>query len=117
MRKRLVVARHTSTIHKDDQVRVIAGRDKGKSGRVLSVDLAKKRITVEHAGMIKRHTRPDPGKNVKGGILEREGGIAISNVMLLCPSCNKHARVGHKILSDGTKVRVCKRCDTTLESK
>jgi large subunit ribosomal protein L24 len=115
MRKRQEVVRHTSSIRKDDQVRVIAGRDKGKSGRVLFVDLAKKRITVEHAGMIKRHTRPDPGKNVKGGILEREGGIAISNVMLLCPSCNKHTRVGHKILADGTKVRICRRCDTTLE--
>src|SRR5271156_6318797 len=115
MRKRLVVARHTSSIHKDDQVRVIAGRDKGKSGRVLSVDLAKKRITVEHAGMIKRHTRPNPGKNVKGGILEREGSIAISNVMLVCPGCSKHARVGHNFLSDGTKVRVCRRCGTTLE--
>ncbi len=115
MRKRQEVVRHTSSIHKDDEVRVIAGRDKGKSGRVLSVDLAKRRVTVEHAGMIKRHTRPNPGKNVKGGILEKEGGIAISNVMLLCPSCNKHARVGHNILSDGTKVRVCKRCGTTLE--
>jgi large subunit ribosomal protein L24 len=115
MRKPLVVVRHTSSIRKNDEVRVIAGRDKGKSGRVLSVDLAKKRITVEHAGMIKRHTRPNPGKNVKGGILEREGSIAISNVMLLCPSCNKGTRVGHKVLADGTKIRICKRCDGTLE--
>jgi large subunit ribosomal protein L24 len=115
MRKRIVVAPHTSSIRKNDEVRVIAGRDKGKSGRVLSVDLAKKRITVEHAGMIKRHTRPNPGKNVKGGILEREGSIAISNVMLLCPSCNKGTRVGHKVLADGSKIRICRRCDGTLE--
>jgi large subunit ribosomal protein L24 len=115
MKKRIEAPRHTSSIRKNDEVRVIAGRDKGKSGRVLSVDLAKKRITVEHAGMIKRHTRPNPGKNVKGGILEREGSIAISNVMLLCPSCNKGTRVGHKVLADGTKIRVCKRCDGTLE--
>jgi large subunit ribosomal protein L24 len=65
--------------------------------------------------MVKRHTRPNPAKNIKGGILEREGPIAISNVMLLCPGCSKHARVGHKTLSDGTKVRVCRRCGTTLE--
>jgi large subunit ribosomal protein L24 len=115
MRKQQIAARHSVTIRKDDQVRVMAGRDKGKTGRVLSVDPARKRITVEHAGMIKRHTRPNPSKNVKGGILEKEGAIAISNVMLVCPGCSKHARVGHSFLSDGTKVRVCKRCGTTLE--
>jgi large subunit ribosomal protein L24 len=115
MRKQQIAARHSVTIRKDDQVRVMAGRDKGKTGRVLSVDPAKKRVTVEHAGMIKRHTRPNPSKNVKGGILDREAPISISNVMLLCPGCNKHARVGHNFLSDGTKVRVCKRCGTTLE--
>jgi large subunit ribosomal protein L24 len=115
MRKQQVAARHSVTIRKDDEVRVIAGRDKGKTGRVLFVDPARKRITVEHAGMIKRHTRPNPSKNVKGGILEKEGAIAISNVMLVCPGCSKHARVGHNFLSDGTKVRVCKRCGTTLE--
>jgi large subunit ribosomal protein L24 len=115
MRKQQVAARHSVTIRKEDQVRVIAGRDKGKTGRVLFVDPARKRITVEHVGMIKRHTRPNPSKNVKGGILEREAGIAISNVMLVCPGCNKHARVGHNFLPDGTKVRVCKRCGATLE--
>jgi large subunit ribosomal protein L24 len=115
MRKQQVAARHSVTIRKNDEVRVMAGRDKGKSGRVLSVDPARKRITVEHAGMIKRHTRPNPSKNVKGGILEREASIAISNVMLVCPGCSKHARVGHNFLSDGTKVRVCRRCGTTLE--
>ena len=73
MRKQQIAARHSVTIRKDDQVRVMAGRDKGKTGRVLSVDPAKKRVTVEHAGMIKRHTRPNPSKNVKGGILDREG--------------------------------------------
>jgi len=103
------------TIRKNDQVKVMSGRDKGKTGRVLSVDPVKMRVMVEHASMVKRHTRPNPAKNIKGGILEREGPIAISNVMLLCPGCSKHARVGHKTLSDGTKVRVCRRCGTTLE--
>ncbi len=103
------------TIRKDDQVKVMSGRDKGKTGRVLSVDPVKMRVMVEHASMVKRHTRPNPAKNIKGGILEREGPIAISNVMLMCTGCGKHARVGHKTLSDGTKVRVCRRCGSTLE--
>jgi len=115
MSKQQIAPRHHIVIRKNDEVRIVAGRDKGKSGRVLSVDPVKLRVTVEHVGIIKRHTRPNPSKNVKGGILDKEAGIAISNVMLLCPGCNKHARVGHKFLSDGTKVRVCKRCDTTLE--
>ncbi len=65
----------------------MAGRDKGKTGRVLSIDPRTRRITVEHANMIKRHTRADSSKNVKGGVVEREGSMAISNVMLVCPAC------------------------------
>jgi|ERR1700689_1764525 large subunit ribosomal protein L24 len=102
-------------IRKGDQVRVMSGRDKGKSGRVLFVDPKKRTVTVEHTNIIKRHTRPNPQKNVKGGILDKEGPIQISNVLLLCPGCNKHARVGHSVLPDGTKARVCRRCGTTLE--
>jgi large subunit ribosomal protein L24 len=104
-----------ASIRKGDQVRVMTGRDKGKSGRVLSVDPYKRTVTVEHAGMIKRHTRPNPQKNIKGGIVEKEGSIQISNVLLVCTSCNKHTRVGHNTLPDGSKVRVCRRCGTTLE--
>jgi large subunit ribosomal protein L24 len=104
-----------ASIRKGDQVRIMTGRDKGKSGRVLSVDPYKRTVTVEHAGMIKRHTRPNPQKNIKGGIVEKEGSIQISNVLLVCTSCNKHTRVGHKTLPDGSKVRVCRRCGTTLE--
>src|SRR5947209_1373516 len=72
--------RHVVSIRKGDQVRVMAGRDSGKTGRVLSVDPFKNTVTVEHAGIIKRHTRPNPSKNIKGGIIEREGAIHISNV-------------------------------------
>ena len=107
--------RYNSSIRKGDQVRVMTGRDKGKVGRVLSVDAAKRIVTVEHANMIKRHTRPNPAKNIKGGIVEREGSVAISNVLLVCPACNKHTRIGHASLPDGTKVRTCHRCGTTLE--
>ena len=102
-------------IRKGDQVRVISGRDAGKTGRVLSVNSVKNTVVVEHVAIVKRHTRPNPGKNVKGGILEKEAGIHISNVMVVCSSCGKHTRIGHNVLPDGTKVRTCKRCGTTLE--
>jgi len=103
-------------IRHGDVVKVMAGRSKGKSGKVLSVNLWKSTVTVEHANIIKRHTRPNPSKNIKGGILEREGPIHVSNVMLVCPGCGKHTRIGHTTLPDGTKVRACRRCDTTFES-
>ena len=107
--------RYKASIRKGDQVRVMTGRDKGKVGRVLSVDAVKRTVTVEHANMIKRHTRPNPAKNIKGGIVEREGTMNVSNVLLVCPACNKHTRMGHASLPDGTKVRTCRRCGTTLE--
>jgi large subunit ribosomal protein L24 len=107
--------RYTASLRKGDQVRVMTGRDKGKVGRVLSVDPAKHTVTVEHANIIKRHTRPNPSKNIKGGIVEREGPMSLSNVLLVCPACDKHSRVGHSLLPDGTKVRTCRRCGTTLE--
>jgi large subunit ribosomal protein L24 len=114
-RKRKLTERHPVSVRKDDQVRIMSGRDKGKTGRVLRVDPVRRQVTVEHANIIRRHTRPNPSKNIKGGVLEREGPIAISNVLLVCPGCNRHARVGHQALPDGTKVRVCRRCGTTLE--
>ena len=104
-----------ANIRKGDQVYVITGRDKGRSGRVLAVNSHKRTVTVEHAGMIKRHTRPNPSKNVKGGILEKEGPIQISNVLLVCSACGKHTRVGRKEMPDGTRARVCKRCGATIE--
>lgn len=120
------------SIRKNDQVRVMAGRDKGKVGRVLSVDPVRRKVTVEHANMIKRHTRANPSKNIKGGIVEREAPMDISNVMIVCPGCGKHARVGHHIefgpvkvqRADGSEVerrkivkhfRACRRCGVTLD--
>ena len=115
MRNRVQLAPTAAGIKRGDQVRVMTGRDRGKTGRVLAVNPATRTVMVEHAGMIKRHTRPNPSKNVKGGIVEKEGSLPISNVQLLCPACNKGTRIGHKFLPDGSKERVCRRCGNTLE--
>ncbi len=104
----------TLSIRKGDTVKVIAGRDKGKQGRVLSVDPDSATCTVEHAQTIKRHTRPNPAKQIKGGIVEREGPINASNVMVVCPACGKPTRVRHQTLADGSKLRACHRCGATL---
>jgi large subunit ribosomal protein L24 len=102
-------------IRHGDTVKVMSGRSKGKTGKVLSVDPAKGTVTVERANIIKKHTRANPSKNVRGGILDKEGPIHVSNVMLICPGCGKHTRAGHTVLPDGTKVRVCRRCNQTFE--
>src|SRR6202050_2677014 len=102
-------------IRHGDTVKVRAGRSKGKSGKVLSVNLWKSTVMVEHTNIIKRHTRPNPSKNIKGGIVEKEAPVQISNVLLVCPSCNKHTSRGHGTLPDGGKTRVCRRCGTTIE--
>jgi large subunit ribosomal protein L24 len=107
--------RHTIAIRKGDNVRVIAGKDAGKSGRVLSIDAKKNRVVVEHVAIMKRHTRPNPQKNIKGGIVEKEASINVSNVMVVCASCGKHTRIGHTVLPDGTKIRSCRRCNTALD--
>jgi large subunit ribosomal protein L24 len=100
-------------VKKNDLVMVIAGRDKGKSGKVLSVVSKKNRVIVEKVNFIKRHTRPS-AKQRQGGIIEREGPINISNVMLICTKCNKPSRIGKKYLEDDKKVRVCKKCGEIL---
>ena len=107
--------RSTIALRKGDQVKVMTGRDAGKTGRVLAVNARKNTVIVEHANLIKRHTRPNPSKNIKGGIVEKEAGINVSNVMIVCSSCGKHTRIGHSRLSDGTRTRVCKRCGTVLD--
>ncbi len=96
-------------VKKNDLVMVIAGKEKGKTGKVLTVLTKKNRVIVEKVNFIKRHTRPS-AKNRQGGIIVKEGSIHISNVMLLCSKCNKPTRVGKKFLENGKKVRVCKKC-------
>ena len=104
------------SIRHGDMVKVMSGRSKGKTGKVLSVNPVRRTVTVEHANIIKKHTRPNPSKNVRGGILDKEGPISVSNVMLVCPGCGKHTRVGHTSLPDGRKVRSCRRCNQTFEN-
>jgi large subunit ribosomal protein L24 len=107
-------------LKKNDQVKVIAGRDKGKTGRVLSFDGRTGRILVEHIGLVKRHTRPNPGKQIKGGIAERESPIAVSNVMILCSECGP-VRIGHHVenLPGGgvRRSRICRKCGQSLDKK
>jgi large subunit ribosomal protein L24 len=95
-------------VKKGDTVEVIAGKDSGRTGRVLKVDNSRERVVVEGVHMIKRHTRPNPQKNIKGGIVEREAPIHVSNVMVISPDSGSKTRVGYKILDDGRKVRVAK---------
>jgi large subunit ribosomal protein L24 len=102
-------------IKKDDTVKVIAGRDKGKTGRVLDVDTSRGRVLVEGISMVKRHTRPNPGKQIKGGIAERESSIAISNVMVMT-SGGVATRVGYRI-EGSTRVRVAKKGGEILDKK
>ena len=100
-------------IRRNDTVKVITGRDKGKEGRVLRVFPNDAKLLVEHVMMVKKHVRPNPQRNIKGGIAEQESRIAISNVQLVCPTCGP-VRIGHDMRGD-RKVRVCKKCGTTLD--
>jgi large subunit ribosomal protein L24 len=104
----------TVGIRRNDQVRVITGRDKGKQGRVLRVMPGGGKVLVEHVMMVKKNVRPNPQKNIKGGIAEQESAISISNVMLMCNSCNRPVRIGHEHQGD-RNARVCKRCGSALE--
>jgi len=106
-------------IKKDDTVKVIAGRDKGKTGRVLNVDRERGRVLIEGVGMVKRHTRPNPGRQIKGGIAERESSIAVSNVMMVT-SGGVATRVGFRMENTGTvtrRVRIAKKNGEILDKK
>jgi len=101
-------------VRRGDTVGVIAGKERGKRGKVLRVLRDSERVVVEHLNMIKRHQRPTP-KLRQGGIIEREGPLALSNVLLVCGRCNRPVRVGVKVLNDGRKVRACKRCGESVD--
>ena len=110
------MAKGKTYLKKNDQVEVIAGKDKGRVGKILRVLPTTDQAVVEKINMIKRHTKPAE-MNQQGQIVEREAPIHVSNLQLICPECTKTGRVGKKLLEDGTKVRFCKSCGETIESK
>jgi large subunit ribosomal protein L24 len=102
-------------IRKNDQVVVLTGRDRGKRGRVLIVMPERSRVVVEGVNLVKRHTRPNPQRNIKGGIVEREASIHVSNVMVVDPETNEPTRVGTKTLGDGRRVRISRKSGAVVD--
>jgi large subunit ribosomal protein L24 len=100
-------------VKKNDLVMVTTGKDKGKTGKILRIAKKKDRLIVEKVNMVKRHVKPS--QKTKGGIMEKESLIHISNVMIFCEKCSKPVRVGKKILEDGNKVRFCKKCNEVID--
>jgi large subunit ribosomal protein L24 len=102
-------------VHKGDTVKVLSGKDRGKQGKVLRVMPSKGTAIVERVNFLKKHTRPNPQKNVQGGILEREAPVTLSKLQLVCPSCNEAARTGKHRTASGV-TRYCKKCNTEISS-
>ena len=109
------MSRLASPLRRNDNVVVMTGKDRGKSGRVLRVVADKNRLVVEGVNIIKRHTKPNPQRNIKGGIVTREASLHASNVQLVCPECGKPTRIGKRILEDGRKVRICRKCEGVVD--
>lgn len=103
-------------VHRDDNVKVLAGRDRGKTGRVIRVFPKGDRVLVEKVNLVKRHTRPSQ-QVPQGGIVEKESPVHVSNLMVVCGKCGKPTRVGHKKLADGKNVRLCKKCGEILDKE
>ena len=101
-------------LRKNDNVMIIAGKERGTTGKILKVLSEKDRAIIERLNLVKRHTKPR-GPQQPGGILEKEASIHISNLMLMCDRCNAPIRFGHKVLGDGKKVRMCRRCGETID--
>ena len=103
-------------LKKNDQVEIIAGKDKGRVAKILRVLPDSSQAVVERINMVKRHMKPRE-MNQQGQIIEKEAAIHVSNLQLICPECTKTGRIGKKVLEDGTKVRFCKSCGGSVESK
>jgi len=101
-------------IRKNDSVMVIAGKERGKTGKVLRVNPKENAVIIERVNVVKRHTKPR-GPQQPGGIVEKEATIPASNIMIMCDKCNAPVRMGRKVLGDGEKVRVCRRCGEALD--
>ena len=109
------MSRLQTPVRRNDTVIVIAGKDRGKRGRVLKLLPERNRVVVEGVNLIKRHTRPNPSRNIKGGVVEREASLHASNLQLVCPECGAQTRVGRRLLGDGRKVRICRKCDGVVD--
>ena len=107
--------KNTSHIKKDDKVKIIAGKDKGKIGKILKVIRKKNRVLVENINIVKRHTRPS-ATNRQGGIVEGESPIHWTNIMLMCGKCVKPVRIKMQRLEDGKKVRICRECNEIMDT-
>ena len=104
-------------VKKDDTVLVLAGKQARTRGKVLRVYVSERKAVVEGVNFIKRHTRPNPSRNIKGGIVEREAPVHVSNLMVVCPECGKPTRVARKRFDDGTMHRICRKCSGILDAK
>jgi large subunit ribosomal protein L24 len=102
-------------LKKNDMVMVISGKDKGKTGKILKVFPEKNKVIVEKANFIKEFIRRDQGKNIQGGVMEKEAPIHVSNLMLYCSECGRGIRMKKKKLEDGSNIRICNRCESTIE--
>lgn len=101
-------------IRKNDSVMVISGKERGKTGKVLRVKPKEDAVIIERVNVVKRHTKPR-GPQQSGGIVEKEASIPASNIMIMCDKCNAPVRMGRRVLGDGNKVRVCRRCGEALD--
>jgi large subunit ribosomal protein L24 len=104
-------------LKKGDVVVVRKGKDKGKTGKVLMILPEKNRVIVEKINFVKEFIRPDRGRNIQGGIMEKEAPLSIANVMIFCPECEQGVRVKGKTLEDGSRIRVCRKCELSLEKQ
>lgn len=102
-------------IRKDDKVMVIAGKEKGKVGKVLQINKKTDRVLIEKVNMVKRHQRGNPYMQQAGGIVEKEAPIALSNVQVICNACAEPSRMGYKRTEDGKKLRFCKKCNEVMD--
>jgi large subunit ribosomal protein L24 len=109
------MSRLATPIRKNDNVVVTTGKDRGKRGRVVRVVPDKNRVIVEGVNIIKRHTKANPQRQIKGGLVEREAPLHASNVQIVCPECGKPTRIGRRVLGDGRKVRVCRKCEGVVD--
>ncbi len=108
-------ARKALHVRRNDTVMILAGKGRGRTARVLRVFPREGQAIVEGINFVRKHTRANPQKNIKGGILEREAPVDASNLMVICGNCGKPSRVGYKIQEDGKKVRTCRRCEGILD--